>query len=69
VLVVLAVNIVMLSLLEAPLVAYTVAPDWTPGAVERFKGWIAKNGAKVFVIAMTIIGAALIIRGVVTIVA
>jgi hypothetical protein len=69
VLVVLAVNIVMLSLLEAPLVAYTVAPDWTPGAVERFKGWIAKNGAKVFVIAMTIIGAALIIPGVVTIVA
>ena len=35
---VVAVAVVMLLLLELPLLAYVVAPTWTPAAVERFRG-------------------------------
>ena len=64
VLTVVALAIVMLLLLELPLLAYTFAPEWTPAAVERLKGWLARNGAHVAVIAATVIGLALIIKGV-----
>jgi hypothetical protein len=64
VLAVLAVNVVMLVLLEVPLVAYTVAPDWTPGMVERFKAWMSQNGAKALSIALAVLGAALVLRAV-----
>jgi sterol desaturase/sphingolipid hydroxylase (fatty acid hydroxylase superfamily) len=67
VLAVLAVNAVMLVLLEVPLISFALAPDWTPRAIERFKAWLAENGAKAIVIALTIIGAALILRAVITV--
>jgi hypothetical protein len=68
VLVVIAVNVVMLMLLELPLIGYAVAPTWTRQAVERLKEWIARNGARAAVIAAAVLGAALIIRGVVALV-
>jgi hypothetical protein len=58
-------NLVMLVLLEIPLVAYTVAPDWTPGAVERFKAWVRRVGPRAAVIGSATIGALSVIRGVV----
>ena len=61
---VVAVNLVMLVLLEAPLVAFAVAPDWTPGMVERFKDWMSRNGAQALTIALAILGALLILRGI-----
>ncbi len=61
---VVAVAIVMLLLLEIPLLAYTFAPNWTPAAVERLKGWLARNGRRAGVTAATVIGVALIIKGV-----
>jgi hypothetical protein len=64
VLTVLAVNAVMLILLELPLISFAVAPDWTPTAVERFKSWMAEHGGKAIVVALTIIGCALILRGI-----
>jgi hypothetical protein len=67
VLAVLAANAVMLILLEAPLISFAVAPEWTPIAIERFKGWMARNGAKAIVIALTVVGVAFIVRGFVTI--
>jgi hypothetical protein len=63
-----AMAAVMLVLLELPLISFAVAPDWTPAALDRFKGWMARNGAKAIVVALTIVGAAFIVRGVVTIV-
>jgi Sap-like sulfolipid-1-addressing protein len=68
VLAVLAVNVVMLVLLEAPLVCFVLAPDWTPLAIERFKGWLAVHGGRVLVIALTVIGCIFILRGILTIV-
>jgi hypothetical protein len=64
VLTVVALAVVMLLLLEVPLLAYTLAPEWTPAAVERLKGWLARNGTHAAVIAATVIGLALVIKGV-----
>jgi len=64
VLTVLAVNAVMLVLLEVPLIGFAVAPEWTPRMIERFKGWLARHGAKALVIALTVIGVLLIVRGI-----
>jgi hypothetical protein len=67
VLTVLAVNAVMLGLLEAPLISFAVAPDWTPLAIERFKAWMARNGAKAIAIGLAVFGAALVLRAVITV--
>jgi hypothetical protein len=61
---VIAVNLVMLVLLEAPLIAFAVAPDRTPIVIDRFRAWMARNGAEAIAIGLAVIGAALILRGV-----
>jgi hypothetical protein len=66
VLLVLAFNAVMLILLEAPLIAFTVAPDWTPDAVERFKAWLSANSRRIGIRVAVVIGLLLIARGVIT---
>jgi Sap, sulfolipid-1-addressing protein len=63
VLAVIAFNLIMLILLEVPLASYTVAPGWTPGAVDRAKAWVGRNGHRAAVIALTALGAALVIKG------
>jgi Sap, sulfolipid-1-addressing protein len=63
VLAVIGFNLVMLILLELPLLGYTIAPDWTPGAVERSKAWVNRNGKRAAVIALTVLGSALVIKG------
>jgi hypothetical protein len=65
VLTVIGFNLIMLILLELPLLSYTIAPDWTPGAVERAKAWVARNGHQAAIIALSVIGGALIIKGIV----
>lgn len=67
-LVIVAVNIVMLVLLEVPLVAFAVAPERTPIAIDRFRAWLARNGARVATIALAVIGLLLILRGILSIV-
>ena len=67
VLAILAVNVIMLMLLELPLLGYAVAPEWTPAAVERLKAWLARNGAHAAVVGATVIGLLLIARGIITI--
>ena len=53
----------MLMLLELPLLGYAIAPDWTPGAVDRSKAYVSRNGHKAAVIALTVLGAALVLKG------
>jgi polyferredoxin len=69
VLTILAVNAVMLVMLEAPLISFALAPDWTPRAIERFKAWVARDGAKAIAIGLALVGLALIVRAVITILA
>jgi Sap-like sulfolipid-1-addressing protein len=66
VLVVLAFNLIMLMLLEIPLLAYTFAPDWTPQAIERFKGTLGERGRGWAVRVAAILGALMIARGAIT---
>ena len=67
VLAVLLANAVMLLLLEAPLLCFAFAPDWTPAAIERVKGWLAVHGHHVVVVALTAIGCLFYARAFVTI--
>ena len=56
-------NLIMLLLLELPLLAYTFAPDWTPDAVERFKGWFNANSRKFGFRIALVLGLAAVIKG------
>jgi hypothetical protein len=64
--VILAFNVIMLMLLEIPLLAYTIAPDWTPKAVERFKRALRERGRGWAVRGAAIVGILLVARGIIT---
>jgi hypothetical protein len=63
--VVVAFNLVMLVLIELPLLGYLVAPEATPRTVDRFKAWFARRARHYAVIGLTVIGAALVLKGLV----
>jgi Sap, sulfolipid-1-addressing protein len=63
VLAVIAFNLIMLILLEVPLLGYAVKPDATEIAIERFSQWLSRSGGEVALIGIGVIGAALILRG------
>jgi Sap, sulfolipid-1-addressing protein len=65
VLLVVGFNIVMLWLLEVPLVCFALAPDWTPGAVERAKRWVSRHAHAFAVRGLAGIGVLLVIKGIV----
>jgi hypothetical protein len=69
VLVVLSFNAIMLMLLEIPLFAYTIAPDWTPKAVERFKLKLRERGRIWGIRVATALGLLMIARGVIALLA
>jgi hypothetical protein len=56
-------------LLELPLLGYAFAPDWTKDAVARFRAWLGRNGRRAGIILATAIGALLVLRGVVSLIA
>jgi Sap, sulfolipid-1-addressing protein len=63
--VMLAFNLVMLILLEAPLIAFAVAPSWTPSAVDQAKAWAGRRGRQLATRGLAIIGAALVVKGII----
>lgn len=69
VLVVLGFNIVMLSLLEVPLASFIVAPDWTPNAVHRTRAWISRHAFTFALRGFILVGALLVIKGIVGLIA
>jgi hypothetical protein len=66
VLLVVAFCVVQLLFLELPLLGYVFAPDRTQGAVTRFKAWMASRGRTAAVIGATVLGAWLVVRGVIS---
>jgi Sap, sulfolipid-1-addressing protein len=56
-------NVIMLALLEVPLIGFTFAPDWTRDAIDRFKVWFARNARRLASRIALILGALLILRG------
>jgi Sap, sulfolipid-1-addressing protein len=65
VLVVLAFNLVMLVLLEGPMIAFAVAPDWTPAAIDRAKRWAGTHGRQLAIRGLSVIGVALAAKGII----
>jgi hypothetical protein len=63
--VVVGFNLVMLILLEGPLIAFAIAPHWTPRAIDRAKGWARRHGAKAAAYGLAFVGAALVVKGIV----
>jgi Sap, sulfolipid-1-addressing protein len=57
--------LVMLWLLEVPLVCYTVAPEWTPQAIDQAKAWFARHARVYAIRGFAAIGALLVIKGIV----
>jgi hypothetical protein len=68
VLAVLAFNVIMLVLLEAPLVAYAIKPQATDTGVKRFSSWLSRRGGRVALIAASVIGVLLVARGLISLV-
>lgn len=56
-------------LLELPLFGYVVAPDWTQDAVGRFRAWLARSGRSAAIVGAAIVGAFLLVRGLITLLA
>src|SRR5436305_1173582 len=54
---------VMLWMLEVPLASFLLAPDWTPGAVERAKGWIRRHAHVFAVRGFAGVGGLLVLKG------
>lgn len=53
-------------LIEVPLVAYAVAPDWTPSAVGRSRAWLRRKGRSIAVYGLIVVGLLLIARGIIS---
>ncbi len=64
VLTVLAINVIMLGLLEIPLIGYTVAPAKTAARVERLGVWLSRDGGKIALVLVVVLALALIGRGI-----
>ncbi len=63
VVIIVAFNLVMLALLEVPLLCYAFAPEWTPGAIERAKDYLARNWHMFAFRGLLVIGALLLLKG------
>jgi hypothetical protein len=63
---VIVVAVIQQGFLEAPLIGYTVAPDWTRRAVAGAREWLGRNGSRALTAALIVIGALLILRGAIT---
>jgi Sap, sulfolipid-1-addressing protein len=65
VLLVIGFNVVMLWLLEVPLICFSVAPRWTPRAIDRAKAWVSRHSHVFAVRGLSLFGVAMIIKGIV----
>jgi hypothetical protein len=65
VLVVIGFNLVMLMLLEVPLIAFKIAPEWTPNAIDRAKAWVGRHAKHFAVWGLAVVGVTLVIKGII----
>jgi hypothetical protein len=69
VLLVVAFCLIQQLLLEVPLLGYAFAPEKTQDRVTRFRAWLGRNGRRAGVYLAATIGALLVVRGVITLLA
>jgi len=58
-----AFNVVAFALVELPLLAYLLAPNWTAAAVTKLHGWIQSRRRRDVAIALGVIGCVFVIVG------
>jgi Sap, sulfolipid-1-addressing protein len=68
-LLVLAVALIQQLLLEVPLLGYAFAPERTERAVKGFRAWLARSGRRAAAIGAAAIGALLVVRGLIELLA
>jgi len=56
-------NLIMFSFVEAPLVGYLVAPDWTRALVDRFNTWLRRHARHLIGYIAVALGLYLLVRG------
>ncbi len=64
--IVLTFNLIMLALIELPLIGFVIAPARTQDAVDRLRAWFAANARQLASRIALVIGALLIVRGVIS---
>lgn len=65
VLAIVAFNLVMLMLIELPLLGFFIAPDWTQRQVLAARALVSRHARRVAVSGLRLIGAALVLKGLV----
>jgi Sap, sulfolipid-1-addressing protein len=63
ILVIVGFNLMLLILLVVPLAGYVVAPERTVVEVQRFRAWLTRSGRRMAVYGAFVLGALLLIRG------
>jgi len=66
VLFVVLICVAQIGLVLVPLVSFAVAPTWTPKALAAAKAWFSRDARRIAVVALTVVGAWLLGRGVIT---
>jgi hypothetical protein len=66
VVVIVAFYLVMFTFVEVPMVGFVVAPERTKAKAMAFNDWLERNLVQIGVWALTVLGAAEIVRGIVT---
>ena len=69
VLIVLGVCILQQALLEVPVVAYALRPEWAKRAIAGFREWLARHGRRAAAHVVIALGCLLIVRGVIELIA
>ena len=69
VLIVIGLCLLQQLLLELPIIAYTVAPEWAKRAIAGFREWLARNGRRAASNLAVVLGGLLILRGIVELIA
>ncbi len=59
-----ASNLIQLIVLEVPMLSFRIWPTQTPRAIDDGKAWVARDGARYGAVALSVIGVALIVRGI-----
>lgn len=65
VLLIIVFNLIMLALLEVPLLGFAIAPARTVKTIDRAKTWIGQHGPQFAATMLTVLGALLLIKGLV----
>ena len=65
-LVIVAFFVVMFTFVEVPIVAFAISPAWTKVRATTFNAWLRRNLVPLGIWALTIVGAAEIVRGLAT---